>query len=77
MEFPSDLELDVDDEYKELYRKNYRTIRTRVERGRLRTVYHFLVTSDYSRDKAKDFKSVKFSVYPTEIHPYLIPLIYF
>jgi len=55
MEFPSDLELDVDDEYKEIYRKNYRTIRTRTERGRFRTVYHFLVTSDYSRAKAKDF----------------------
>ena len=55
MEFPSDLELDVADEYKEIYRKNYRTIRTRVEKGRFRTVYHFLVASDYSRDKAKDF----------------------
>ena len=55
MELPSDLVLDVDDEYKEIYRKNYRTIRTRTERGRFRTVYHFLVTSDYSRDKAKDY----------------------
>ena len=55
MEFPRDLELDVDDEYKEIYRKNYRTIRTRMDKGRFRTVYHFLVTSDYTRDKASDF----------------------
>ena len=55
MEFPRDLELDVDDEYKEIYRKNYRTIRTRIDKGRFRTVYHFLVTSDYTRDKASDF----------------------
>ena len=55
MDLPSDLVLDVDDEYKEIYRKNYRTIRTRIEKGRFRTVYHFLVTGDYSRDKAKDF----------------------
>ena len=55
MEFPRDLELDVDDEYKEIYQKNYRTIRTRIDKGRLRTVYHFLVTSDYTRDKASDF----------------------
>ena len=55
MEFPRDLELDVDDEYKEIYRKNYRTIRTRIDKGRFRTVYHFLVTSDYTRGKARDF----------------------
>ena len=55
MELPHDLELDVDDEYKEIYRKNYRTIRTRIDKGRFRTVYHFLVTSDYTRDLACDF----------------------
>ena len=55
MEFPRDLELDVDDEYKEIYQKNYRTIRTRIDKGRFRTVYHFLVTSDYTRGKARDF----------------------
>ena len=55
MEFPHDLELDVDDEYKEIYRKNYRTIRTRTDKGRFRTVYHVLVTSDYTRDLARDF----------------------
>ena len=55
MEFPRDLELDVDDEYKEIYQKNYRTIRTRIDEGRFRTVYHFLVTSDYTRGKARDF----------------------
>ena len=55
MEFPRDLELDVDDEYTEIYQKNYRTIRTRIDKGRFRTVYHFLVTSDYTRGKARDF----------------------
>ena len=57
MEFPSDINLDVEDEYKPIYKKHYKTIRTRVNKGRLRTVYHFLVTGDYTRDKAKEYIS--------------------
>jgi len=45
---------DVEDEYKEIYKKYFRTIQTRINRGRLRTVYHFLVTGNYSRNIAKD-----------------------
>ena len=57
MELPNDLRLDVEDEYKPIYRKHYNTIRTRVTEGRLRTVYHFLVESDYTREKAKEYIS--------------------
>ena len=57
MEFPNEIELDVEDEYKPIYKQHYKTIRTRVTQGRLRTVYHFLVTGDYSRRKAKEYIS--------------------
>ena len=57
MELPSEINLDVEDEYKPIYRKHYQTIRTRVNRGRLRTMYHFLVTGDYTREKAKEYFS--------------------
>ena len=57
MELPSEINLDVEDEYKPIYRKHYQTIRTRVTQGRFRTVYHFLVTGDYTRDIAKEYIS--------------------
>ena len=57
MESSPDFELDVEDVYKPIYRKYYSTIRTRITKGRHKTVYHFLVTGDYSRSKAKDFIS--------------------
>jgi hypothetical protein len=57
MDLPSEINLDVEDEYKSIYKKHYQTIRTRVTKGRLRTVYHFLVTGDYSRNKAKEYIS--------------------
>ena len=49
VEFPNQIELDVEDEYKAIYRNHYKTIYTRVSKGRLRTMYHFLITGDYSR----------------------------
>ena len=57
MELPSEINLDVEDEYKSIYRKHYQTIRTRVDRGRIRTTYHFLVAGDYTREKAKEYFS--------------------
>lgn len=57
MELPSEINLDVEDIYKPIYRRHYQTIRTRVTVGRLRTMYHFLVTGDYTREKAKEYIS--------------------
>ena len=57
MELPSEINLDVEDEYKPIYRKHYQTIRTRVNKGRIRTMYHFLVAGDYTREKAKEYFS--------------------
>lgn len=44
---------DVAEEYQAIYRAHYSTIRTRVTRGRIKTVYHFLITGNYSRNEAK------------------------
>ena len=57
MEIPSEITLDVEDEYKPIYRKHYKTIRTRVTEGRFRTVYHFLVAGDYTRNTVKEYIS--------------------
>ena len=39
---------DIDEDLKPLYRKNYKTIKTRISRGKLKTIYHFLVTDSYN-----------------------------
>ena len=44
-------------EHKEIYQKHFRTIQTRVTRGRIKTVYHFLVVGEYTVDRAKEFIS--------------------
>ena len=40
---------------KPLYRKNYKTIKTRITRGKIKTIYHFLVTDHYD---IKEYLSV-------------------
>ena len=42
-------------EVKSLYKRHFNTIKTRVTRGRIRTVYHFLVTDHYD---IKEYLSV-------------------
>ena len=45
----------IENEYKHIYKAYFNTIRTRVTKGRLKTMYHFLVAGDYTRAKAKEF----------------------
>ena len=46
---------DIPEDLKPLYRKNYKAIKTRITQGRIRTVYHFLVTDNYN---IKEYLSV-------------------
>ena len=48
----------VPDEYKALYIQNWYTIRTRVTRGKLKTVYHFLLTENYTSQIISSFLNV-------------------
>ena len=47
----------VAEEYKPIYRTHYKTIQTRVTKGRLRDVYHFLIVKNYSKTVAKKLLS--------------------
>ena len=38
---------DVEEEFKELYTRHYDSIKTRVIRGRIKDMFHFLITSRY------------------------------
>ena len=42
-------------EFRLIYQKNYSSIRTRVTRGRIKTVYHFLVINDLNDRMVKKF----------------------
>ena len=48
----------VPEEYKEIYSRHYDTIRTRVFRGRIKYVYHFLMTENYSLSLLDEYLSV-------------------
>lgn len=48
----------VSDELKELYRRHYETIRTRVTRGRIKNVYHFLMTEQYTTQLINGYLAV-------------------
>ena len=57
MDFNSLLE-NVSEEYKDIYTRHYNTIRTRVTRGRIKYVYHFLMTENYSSKLIEEYLSV-------------------
>ena len=42
-------------EFKQIYTANYNSIRTRITRGRIRTVYHFLIIDDLDNSTIKSF----------------------
>lgn len=48
----------VPEEYKALYLQNWNTIKTRVTRGKLKTVYHFLLTENYTSQIISSFLNV-------------------
>ena len=48
----------VPEEYKEIYIRHYDTIKTRVYRGRIKYVYHFLMTENYSPSLLEEHLSV-------------------
>lgn len=37
------------EKYKDIYERHFKTIRTRFTQGRIKTVYHFLMTQPYTR----------------------------
>jgi len=45
-------------ELKDLYKQHYKTIQTRVTRGRIKYVYHYLMTEQYSRELVENYLSV-------------------
>ena len=56
MENWEDIDQDrIDEEHKPIYREYYKSIRTRVTPGKLKTTFHFLVIGEYTRSMAKDF----------------------
>lgn len=48
---------DVSEEYRSLYRKHYNAIKTRVTKGRIKYVYHFLIDKTYDRALVDGFLS--------------------
>ena len=46
------------EEYKEIYTRHYNTIQTRVSRGRIKYVYHFLMTENYNPSLLDEYLSV-------------------
>lgn len=42
-------------DFRQIYRKNYNSIRTRVSRGRIKNVYHFLIINDLNDQTVKKF----------------------
>ena len=49
---------DVSEEYKEIYTRHYNTIRTRVTRGRIKYIYHFLMIENYSPNLIEKYLAV-------------------
>ena len=49
---------DVPDQFKEIYKRHYKTIQTRVTRGRIKQVYHFMMTEQYSRTLIEEYLGV-------------------
>ena len=52
-----DLE-NVQEEYKEIYTRHYGTIQTRVYRGGIKYVYHFLITENYNPSLLEEYLDV-------------------
>ena len=48
---------DVPEEYRSIYRKHYNAIKTRVTKGRIKYVYHFLIAKTYDRSLVDGFLS--------------------
>ena len=48
----------IPDEFKEIYRRHFKTIQTRVTRGRIKYIYHFLMTEQYSSQLVERYLSV-------------------
>ena len=48
----------VPEEYKEIYTRNYNTIQTRVYRGRIKYVYHFLNAENYNPSSLEEYLAV-------------------
>ena len=48
----------VPEEYKEIYIRHYDTIKTRVYRGRIKYVYHFLITENYNPSLLEEYLGV-------------------
>ena len=48
----------VPEEYKEIYTRHYNTIQTRVYRGRIKYVYHFLITENYNPSSLEEYLAV-------------------
>ena len=42
-------------EFRQIYRKNYNSIHTRVFRGRIKNVYHFMIINDLNDSTVKKF----------------------
>ena len=42
-------------EFRQIYRKNFNTIHTRITRGRIKTVYHFMVIGELNDKEIKKF----------------------
>ena len=48
----------VPEEYKEIYTRHYNTIQTRVSRGRIKYVYHFMLTENYTPSLVEEYLAV-------------------
>ena len=48
----------VPEEYKEIYTRHYNTIQTRVYRGRIKYVYHFLITENYNPSLLEEYLAI-------------------
>ena len=42
-------------EFRQIYRKHFTTIHTRISRGRIKTVYHFMIISDLDNEAIKQY----------------------
>ena len=48
----------VPEEYEDIYTQHFNTIRTRVTRGRIKHVYHFLMTKSYNQKLISEYVSI-------------------
>ena len=46
------------DEFRDIYTRHLDTIKTRITRGRIRYVYHFLITENYTPKVAAEYLSI-------------------